>query len=92
MIGLLLGDLSNCSLSRTSLKSLQIEALKPGSMDMNVLGKGLIGMVTCDHCRKRNIQPPSFTVMSVKQEISIYVRHVITEGCIVITETVFCWK
>jgi serine/threonine protein kinase len=46
--------------STSKSKSLQIEASKPESMDMNVLGKGLIGMVNCNHCRKRNIQPPFF--------------------------------
>ena len=40
--------------------SFQSETLKSESMDISELGKGLRGIVSCNHCRKRNIQPPFF--------------------------------
>jgi hypothetical protein len=46
--------------STSKSESFQIEDSKPESMEISVLGKVLLGTVTCDHCRKRNIQLPFF--------------------------------
>lgn len=46
--------------STSESESSQIETSKPERLDINVLGKGLLGFVTCDYCRKRRIQLPIF--------------------------------
>jgi hypothetical protein len=74
--------------STSNSESSQTEDSKPESMDVSSLRKDSLSKTTAESPPKRL----SSTVISARREITIFVRHAMTEGCIVMKETICWWK